>query len=115
VVQLRNRLAPRGPESINARYRLLAAAGENQFKSGVESSGQFFYYTPPTIRAFETSRTPDCSGVLALVEPGSQSKHDFWLLVIGAALSAGVAVFIELILKRPGAKQLTAPVVEELP
>lgn len=39
-----------------------------------------------------------CEGWVALMEPGAQSKRDLWLLVIGATLSAGVALLIDAVL-----------------
>lgn len=91
------------PELGQPTWSCAAPKGTNnasKFDAGFEPSGGFIYSTPPTLSEFQRSRTPDCSGIVALVEPGSQSRHDLWLLVIGAALSAGVAVLLDVVLKR---------------
>jgi len=43
-----------------------------------------------------------CDGWVALVESGSQTRRDLWLLVIGATLSAGIALLIDAALHRRG-------------
>jgi hypothetical protein len=52
-------------------------------------TGGVGYLTPPTEDEFSTASSFDCSGVIALSEPGSQSTHDLLLLQIGAAISVG--------------------------
>jgi hypothetical protein len=49
-----------------------------------------------------------CDSWVALVEPGAQSERDLWLLVVGAALSAGVALLVESTLLRPRRRRNSA-------
>lgn len=74
---------------------------DHLFHWGVDANGQFEYLTPATLGEFATATLPDCSAVVALAEPGSQSGHDLWLLVIGAALSTGAALLVEAFIRRP--------------
>lgn len=69
-------------------------------KSGLESSGGLFFFDPATLSEFSTGQATDCSSVIALAEPGSASKHDFWLLLTGALLSAGLGLAIEMLTRR---------------
>jgi hypothetical protein len=78
------------------------------FPSGVDSDGEFRYFTPPALRNFATASLADCSGVIALAEPGSQSRRDLWLLIIGAALSTGVALLIGAVLPVAGHRRNAA-------
>jgi hypothetical protein len=50
-------------------------------------------YTPPD----SDSR---CDSWVALIEPGAQTKRDLWLIVIGAAISAGVALLVDMAVLR---------------
>jgi hypothetical protein len=65
------------------------------FSWGVGADGQLEFLNPPTLSEFATSASPDCSGVVALIEPGSQSRHDLWLLIIGAGISIGAGLLID--------------------
>jgi hypothetical protein len=46
-----------------------------------------------------------CDSWVALIEPGAQSKRDLWLIVIGAAISAGVALLVDMVVLRPGRRR----------
>lgn len=55
-------------------------------------------YTPPG----SDSR---CDSWVALIEPDVESKRDLWLIVIGAAFSAGLALLVDALVLRPGRRR----------
>jgi len=77
-------------------------------KEGEGSEGGLRYFNPPTIGAFSATSSFDCSGVVALSEPGSQSTHDLMLLVIGATISLGGGLILESLLGRGRRRRETA-------
>ncbi len=88
------------PEVGQPHWSCRAAPGQRQdqlFPSGVDSDGGFKYFTPPALKAFGTTSLPDCAGIIALAEAGSQSRRDLWLLIIGAALSTVAALLISAV------------------
>jgi hypothetical protein len=46
-----------------------------------------------------------CDSWVALIEPDAQSKRDLWLIVIGAAISAGVALLVDMAVLRPSRRR----------
>lgn len=61
-------------------------------------AGGIGYIQPPTEGEFSTASSFDCSGIVALAEPGSQSIHDLLLLLIGAGISLGGGLILDGVL-----------------
>lgn len=63
---------------------------------GLGQDGAFRWGTDVSVREYEGTEDPTrCGSWIALQEPGSQSGHDLWLLLIGATLSAGIALLVD--------------------
>jgi len=62
---------------------------------GQDSDGEVRYFNPPTVGEFSDKSYFDCSGVIALSEPGTQSGHDLLLLIIGGLISLGGGLILE--------------------
>jgi hypothetical protein len=62
--------------------------------------GGLRYSDPPTLHSFPVTSPFDCSGVVALSEPGAQSRHDLLLLIIGGVISLGGGLIVESALRR---------------
>jgi hypothetical protein len=69
-------------------------------KQGQDSDGELRYFDPPTVGEFSDKSYFDCSGVIALSEPGSQSGHDLLLLIIGGLISLGGGLILESIFRQ---------------
>jgi hypothetical protein len=68
---------------------------------GLGQDGAFRWNDGAGINEYALSESSSrCDSWVALVEPGSQSERDLLLLVIGAALSAGIALLIEVVLPK---------------
>jgi hypothetical protein len=91
-----------GPPTWSCRETGGGPAGPSHFL-GLDGDGVFSWNESAALSEYlpEASHS-GCDGWVALVESGSQTRRDLWLLVIGATLSAGIALLIDAALHRRG-------------
>lgn len=66
---------------------------------GLDQDGQFSWYREAPLHEYEGLEAESrCDSWVALVEQGAESERDIWLLLIGAAFSAGMALAVDAVL-----------------